>query len=241
MEHMKAGWYPDPDKTDFVRYWDGANWSKASAPAPDRAPQSDDPVMSTFDAESPRRVPRRAGLRLVLELVALGFLVLYAGATALGLYRLLGLTDNGSWIGNLVVCPILVVALGYFLYRRSRQYGQGDRRGPVEGQRLHRKTMVIGGVMVGVAALVLAGLNAGSESTAPTLSGSEIQAMMREQLGPVPASGALPRTIACPTSRSYGDGDVARCTMDMKSGAQTLLIATVFRTDGTWRINLDVG
>ncbi|WP_259349415.1 DUF2510 domain-containing protein [Rhodococcus sp. UFZ-B548] len=189
---------------------------------------------------TPTEAPKRTGRRLVIELVALGFLLLFTTATVFGIYRLLGFTDRGTIVGNFIVAPILAAALGYFLFARSRQYGENDSRGPSEGARLHRKIMLIGGSIVLVVAMILAGFMTRQSST-PTLSGSELQTMMREQLGPAAASGALTGTIACPTSRSYSDGDVARCTMNMLSGSQVILVATIYRTDNKWRINLDIG
>lgn len=215
-----------PRPTDFQHLWN------TEQPAPNS-------ITSTSATRLAEASKRTRG-RLVIELVALGFLLLFTTATVFGIYRLLGFTDRGTIVGNFVVAPALTAALGYFLFVRSRQYAENDSRGPSEGARLHRKTMLAGGSIVLVAAMILAGFMTQQSST-PTLSGSELQTMMREQLGPAATSGALTGTIACPTSRSYSDGDVARCTMDMQSGSQVVLVATIYRTDNKWRINLDVG
>lgn len=53
MANVQPGWYPDPNKADTVRWWDGTAWT-AHVAEKTGAAASADPVV-TAAAKAPRR------------------------------------------------------------------------------------------------------------------------------------------------------------------------------------------
>ncbi|MGV0837465.1 hypothetical protein, partial [Mycolicibacterium thermoresistibile] len=73
-----------------------------------------------------------------------------------------------------------------------------------------------GGLVAGV---ILASLAAPASAdpdvidlTDSTISGPDIEYLLRTNLEVVPGSGMDPRQIRCPATREYRDGEVARCS-----------------------------
>ena len=65
----------------------------------------------------------------------------------------------------------MAVALAYFLYRLSRRYFGDHPNGPVEGSRLHRRTITIGAAIAAVATFGFTMYHLEVSSRAPTLAG----------------------------------------------------------------------
>lgn len=207
---------------------------------------SDDQSVHGASTTGQVRAPRgRPGPWLIIAgLIAVVFLVISLVGTTIGVLKALGLqtsSPGGGFVG-LVVSPLMSVALAYFLFRLSSRYFGYHPSGPVEGSRLHRRIIAIGAVLVAVATLGFTMYQLEVSGRAPTLTGPELQTILREQLGQQSNNPqALTNTISCPKSRKYGDGDVARCAMNLTDGSQKILVATLYRVDGDWRVNLGFG
>ncbi|ROZ52979.1 DUF2510 domain-containing protein [Rhodococcus sp. WS1] len=50
-----AGWHPDPEGNNQLRYWDGQQWTSATQPMPEAAPQSEPPSPETPEAAQKRK------------------------------------------------------------------------------------------------------------------------------------------------------------------------------------------
>lgn len=74
----------------------------------------------------------------------------------------------------------------------------------------------------------------------PTISGPEIEQLLRTRLAAAPGSTADASRIRCPATRDYGDGDVARCTVPVGNGSIQVLLVTLFQEGANWRFAIDV-
>jgi hypothetical protein len=80
----------------------------------------------------------------------------------------------------------------------------------------------------------------GTGSTSPTLTGPEIEHLLRANLTAAPGAAVDPSHIRCPSTREYGDGDVARCSVPVANGAFQILLVTLFREPDGWSFNIDI-
>ena len=94
-----AGWYPDPEQAETLRYWTGTNWTDQRAPSYNRAPAA--------------RAPREMWLAYVLLLLlgGLGIHRFYVGDTTSGVI-LLVLTLVGWATAVFFVGFVLLFAVG---------------------------------------------------------------------------------------------------------------------------------
>jgi len=74
----------------------------------------------------------------------------------------------------------------------------------------------------------------------PTISGPDIELLLRTNLATAAGSGADSSLIRCPATRVYQDGDVARCTVPVGSGSIEILLVTLFYEGDRWRFAVDV-
>jgi hypothetical protein len=74
----------------------------------------------------------------------------------------------------------------------------------------------------------------------PTISGPEIEQLLRTNLEVAPGSGADASQIRCPTSREYRDGDVARCLVPVGNGSVEVLLVTLFKERDGWQFAVDI-
>ncbi|NMM83116.1 hypothetical protein B2J88_01815 [Rhodococcus sp. SRB_17] len=207
---------------------------------------SDDQSVRGASSSSQVRAPKgRPGPWLIIAgLIAVVFLVIFLVGTAIGVLKAMGLQTSspGGGFAGLVISPLMSVALAYFLFRLSSRYFGHHPSGPVEGSRLHQRTLTIGAALVAVATLGFTMYQLEVSGRTPTLTGPELQEVLRDYLGERSNNPqALTNTISCPKSRQYGDGDVARCSINLTDGSQMILEATLYRTDGSWRVNLGFG
>jgi hypothetical protein len=73
-----------------------------------------------------------------------------------------------------------------------------------------------------------------------TISGPEIEQLLRDQLTPASGSRADPSQIRCPVDRRYQDGETAKCSVPVGNGSVEILLITIFREGGGWRIAIDI-
>jgi len=80
MSQPPAAWHPDPENPNQLRWWDGHQWSAATAPSPAAAATSQ--RQQPVEAPAPSPAPRRTGWRIAGivagSLVAGGILARYA-------------------------------------------------------------------------------------------------------------------------------------------------------------------
>lgn len=69
----------------------------------------------------------------------------------------------------------------------------------------------------------------------PTISGPQIEQLLRANLGAAPGAAVEPSQIRCPATRIYGDGDVATCSVPVGNGAVEVLLVTLFKEPDGWR------
>ena len=79
---------------------------------------------------------------------------------------------------------------------------------------------------------------AGDKGT--TISGPEIEQLLRDKLTSAPGSTANPSKIRCPVDRQYQDGDTARCSVPLRNGSVEILLVTLFRDGDGWQFAIDV-
>jgi len=97
-----AGWYPDPQQADTLRYWTGTNWTDQRAPAYNRA--------------AAPRAPREVWLAYVLLLFLGGFGIhrFYVGDTTSGVIMLI-LTLVGWVTAAFLIGFVLIFAVAVWL------------------------------------------------------------------------------------------------------------------------------
>lgn len=74
----------------------------------------------------------------------------------------------------------------------------------------------------------------------PTISGPEIEQLLRANLQAAPGATTDASQIRCPVSRVYFDGDLARCSVPVGNGGVEVLLVTLFREGDGWRFAIDV-
>lgn len=79
-----------------------------------------------------------------------------------------------------------------------------------------------------------------SNRGAPSISGSDIEGLLRSKLGPASGSQADVDSIRCPRSRSFLDGGLARCTMKQFDGTAVVLLVTLLRIEDKWSFTIDI-
>ncbi|MFS0911267.1 DUF2510 domain-containing protein [Microbacterium sp. 179-I 3D2 NHS] len=60
MSQPPAAWHPDPENPNQLRWWDGNQWTSATAPAPAAATAAT-PVPNTESLAAPAPARRRTG------------------------------------------------------------------------------------------------------------------------------------------------------------------------------------
>lgn len=80
---------------------------------------------------------------------------------------------------------------------------------------------------------VTAGPSAAEPTT--TISGPQIEQLLRANLQAAAWSGADVSQIHCPSTRDYGDGDVARCAVPLANGGVEILLVTLFQRSEGWQ------
>lgn len=88
--------------------------------------------------------------------------------------------------------------------------------------------------------LLPASSNAQPRQPSPTISGPEIEQLLRTNLEAAPGSTADASQIRCPNSREYRDGDVARCFMPVGIGSVEVLLVTLFQDGDGWQFAVDI-
>ncbi|MDI9918276.1 DUF2510 domain-containing protein [Rhodococcus sp. IEGM 1379] len=74
-----AGWHPDPEGNNQLRYWDGQQWTSATQPMPEAAPQSEPP-----SPETPEAVQKRKRTNLIAAAIAGVVIVGFLGYALVG-------------------------------------------------------------------------------------------------------------------------------------------------------------
>jgi hypothetical protein len=249
-DNPAPGWYPDPDSPS-LRWWDGNNWSDTvvAVPQAQPPPPTDNPVpASSRPPQSSPPAPaqpsiaaqlfRRRRKRLLLDIV----LLLVASFLLLSVFRNLGTVLGGSpetadYV-RVAVLPIAAAGAAFWSWRRSHFYVDRHPDGEAAGTRLRDVLMGVWFVGTVVLSVLVAVQAADGEAS---LSGTELQSMLRSNLGAAEGSPARTETIACPTSRDFVDGDVARCTVKTYGNTTEVLVVTVSREGDDWRFGIDIG
>jgi hypothetical protein len=73
-----------------------------------------------------------------------------------------------------------------------------------------------------------------------TISGPQIEQLLRASLAPAFESTADPSQIRCPGSREYRDGDTVSCSVPIGNGSVEILLVTLYYQDGGWRFAVDI-
>lgn len=102
-----SGWYPDPDRADQLRYWDGTTWTEHTTTANQRS-----------------RVPTRTSMKLSVALLVAGGLVGFSGYV----YAFTGGYRSGTAacvIAILVGSSLVIVSLiaNWVTYKQHRSQG----------------------------------------------------------------------------------------------------------------------
>lgn len=74
-----AGWHPDPEGNNQLRHWDGQQWTSATEPMPEAAPQSEPP-----SPETPEAVQKRKRTNLIAAGIAGVMIVGFLGYALVG-------------------------------------------------------------------------------------------------------------------------------------------------------------
>lgn len=136
MSQPPAAWHPDPENPNQLRWWDGAQWTSTTAPAPSSMPAPFTPIHGTAPATTPAK--RRTGWKIF------GIVV---GALVVG-----GLLARMSPVA-LILPALAVFGVGFFVLIAR----------PLPALGLRKRTS--GLAVVGVAALVLMGGGVAGAST----------------------------------------------------------------------------
>lgn len=136
MSQPPAAWHPDPENPNQLRWWDGAQWTSTTAPAPSSMPAPFTPIHGAAPATTPAK--RRTGWKIF------GIVV---GALVVG-----GLLARMSPVA-LILPALAVFGVGFFVLIAR----------PLPALGLRKRTS--GLAVVGVAALVLMGGGVAGAST----------------------------------------------------------------------------
>ncbi|MFI7172174.1 DUF2510 domain-containing protein [Rhodococcoides fascians] len=249
-DNPAPGWYPDPH-SPALRWWDGNNWSDTvvaipqsqpppptdnSVPASSRQRQSS-PAASTKPLRA-AQLFRRHRKRLLIDTVLLlgASFLLFAAFWNLG--KILGGSPETADYVRVAILPLAAGGAAFWLWRRSQFYVDRHPDGEAAGTRLRDVLMGVWFVGTVVLSVLLAVQAADRE---PSLSGTELQSMLRSNLGAAEGSPARTDTIACPMGRDFVDGDVARCTVETYGDTIEVLVVTVFWEGDDWRLGIDIG
>ncbi|WP_230594217.1 MULTISPECIES: DUF4333 domain-containing protein [Nocardiaceae] len=137
----------------------------------------------------------------------------------------------------MAILPLLAFGAALWSWKRTRFYIDRHPDGEAAGTKLRDVLLsvwFVGSVVLAVGA----GISGAKEQ--PSLSGGELQSMLRANLGAAEGSPARTSTIACPTGQSFIDGDIARCTVKTYGNSSEVLVVTVHRDNGDWRLSIDV-
>ncbi len=116
------------------------------------------------------------------------------------------------------------------------------RGGPVrirQGFRRQSSTRVVVATALGGVALMTSSGSA-SADPGPTISGPQLEQLLRTNLGAAPGAAVQPSQIRCPATRTYGDGDVATCSVPVGNGAVEVLLVTLFKEPNGWRFAIGI-
>lgn len=73
-----------------------------------------------------------------------------------------------------------------------------------------------------------------------SISGPQIEQLLRANLQAAAWSGADVSQIHCPSTREYRDGDVARCAVPLANGGVQILLVTLFQKSDGWQFAIDI-
>ncbi len=96
-------------------------------------------------------------------------------------------------------------------------------------------TVVTTGCVIGT--FVSAGIAYAQPST---ISGPQIEQLLRDNLQAAAWSQVVVSQIHCPSTREYGDGDVARCAVPLANGGVEILLVTLFQKSDGWQFAVDI-
>ncbi|MFD7011694.1 hypothetical protein [Rhodococcus jostii] len=180
---------------------------------------------------NPRQLPWK---RILADLALAAVLIVFLVGTMIALGRVLGGNADGGDVVRLLLFPLVVGGVGYFMYPRARHYTPETQTGHAED--VYRRILSGGAIAVIVIALII---TVAALKSSPSLSGSDLEDMLRARLGTAAGSTADPRTIRCP-DKSFQDGDTARCTISTGTGSAEILLVTVLRDGDDWNLTIDV-
>ena len=249
-DNPAPGWYPDPHSTS-LRWWDGNDWSDTvvAIPKSQPPPPADNPMpaQSRPRQSSPASPPessraaelfRRHWKRLLLDTAILLVAAILLAAAFSNLGEILGGSAETADYVRVAILPIAAGGAAFWSWRRSQFHVDRHPEGKAAGTRL--RDVLMGVWFIGTVALsVLGAVQAAHRE--PSLSGTELQSMLRSNLGATEGSPARTDTIACPTGRNFVDGDVARCTVKTYGNTTEVLVVTVSRESDDWRFGIDIG
>jgi hypothetical protein len=168
-------------------------------------------------------------------LAACASFLLFAAFWNLG--KIIGGSPETADYVRVAVLPLAAGGAAFWLWRRSQFYV--DRHPDGEGTGTRLRDVLMGVWFVGTVVLsALVAVQAADRE--PSLSGTELQSMLRSSLGAAEGSPARTDTIACPTGRDFLDGDVARCTVETYGDTIEVLVVTVFWEGDDWRLGIDI-
>jgi hypothetical protein len=100
----------------------------------------------------------------------------------------------------------------------------------------------VGGLVValGIAATNVFPLTVAEAQPSVTISGPEIEQLLRANLTSATGSRADPSQIRCPATREYQDGDTVSCSVPVGNGSVEILLVTSYHEDGGWRFAVDI-
>lgn len=95
-------------------------------------------------------------------------------------------------------------------------------------------------VALGIAAAYSCPATLAQAQPSMTISGPELEQLLRAKLTSADGSGADPSQIRCPSTRQYRDGDTVSCLIPTGEGSVEILLVTLFQESGGWRFAIDV-